>query len=213
MTGGPAAMLGDLSVSTIGLSASLSIVTGYLGTLMNFSRLRNRHRRVFGLSLLAEVKSLQRLFRRYYNAFEGDAASRLPCEWPRLHFSTAETSVFNNGSGSLGLFSTRTAVEVIEFYSTIRAIAADAERLLALRTDAKADHAKLHADLASHLASIRLARHRSRALVRALRREIPSTASERMRHGARLTTIWLRRRRRRMSGRDIEGKHVLSPAR
>jgi hypothetical protein len=206
-------MLGDLSVSTIGLSASLSVVTGYLGTLMNFSRLRNRHRRVFGLSLLAEVKSLQRLFRRYYNAFEGDAPSGLPCEWPRLHFGAAETSVFNNGSGSLGLFSTRTAVEVIEFYSTMRAIAAEAERLLVLRTDAKADYAKLHDDLARHLASIRLARHRSRSLVRALRREIPSTLSERFRYCARITIIWLRRFRRRASGRDVEGKHVLSPVR
>jgi hypothetical protein len=206
-------MLGDLSVSTIGLSASLSVVTGYLGTLMNFSRLRNRHRRVFGLSLLAEVKSLQRRFRRYYNAFEGDAVSRAPCECPRLHFGTAETSVFNNGSGSLGLFSTRTAVEVIEFYSTIRAIGVEAERLLVLRMDAKADHAELHDDLARHLKSIRLARHRSRALVRALRREIPSTASEKLRYCARITVIWLRRFRRRVSGRDIDRKYVLSPVR
>jgi len=206
-------MLGDLSISTIGLSASLSIVTGYLETLINFSRLRNRHRRVFGLSLLAEDKSPQRRFRRYYNAFEGDAAVGAPCEWPRLHFGTAETSVFNNGSGSLGLFSTRTAVEVIEYYSTARAIAAEAERLLALRTDTKTDHAMLHDDLARHLASIRLARHRSRALVRVLRREIPSTASERIRYCTRIAIIWLRRFRRRISGRDIEGKHVLSPVR
>jgi hypothetical protein len=203
-------MLGDLSVSTIGLSASLSIVTGYLGTLINFSRLRNRHRRVFGLSLLAEVKSLQRLFRRYYNAFEGDAASGAPSEWPRLHFGTADTSVFNNGSGSLGLFSTRTAVEVIEYYGAARAIAAEAERLLALRSDAKTDHPNLHDHLARHLASIRLARHRSRALVRVLRREIPSTASEKIRYCARITVIWVRRLHRRPSGRNTEGKHALS---
>jgi hypothetical protein len=207
-------MLGDVSVSTIGLSASFSIVTGYLGTLINFSRLRNRHRRVFGLSLLAEVKSLQRLFRRYYNAFGGDAAvAAAPCDWPRLHFGTAETSVFNNGSGSLGLFSTRTAVEVIEFYSSVRAIAAEAERLLVLKTDVKADDPKLQDDLARHFASIRLARHRSRTLVRVLRREIPSTAGQKLRYCARMTIIWLRRFRKRVGGRDIGRKYVLSPVR
>jgi hypothetical protein len=206
-------MLGDLSVSTIGLSASLSVVTGYLGTLMNFSRLRNRHRPVFGLSLLAEIKSLQRLFRRYYNALGGDMDLRAPCEWPGLHFGTPETSVFNNGSGNLGLFSTRTAVEVIEFYSGARAIAADAERLSALRSDPHTDHAKLHDDLARHLVSIRLARHRSRTLVRALRKEIPSTAGEKLRHGARATMTRVQRLRKNMPGQEIGGKHVLSPVR
>jgi hypothetical protein len=68
-------MLGDLSVSTIGLSASFSVVTGYLGTLISFSRRSDRHRRVFGLSLLAEAKPLQRMFRCYYNALGADAAS------------------------------------------------------------------------------------------------------------------------------------------
>jgi hypothetical protein len=206
-------MLGDLSVSTIGLSASLSVVTGYFGTLMNFSRLRNRHRRVFGLSLLAEIKSLQRLFRRYYNGLGGDSVSGAPCDWPRLHFGTAETSVFNNGSGNLGLFSTRTAVEVIEFYSGARAIAAEAERLLGLRSDPQVNHARLLDDLGRHLVSIRLARHRSRTLVRVLRMEIPSTTGEKLRHGIRVTRIWLRRLRRRTTSRESGGQHVLSSVR
>jgi hypothetical protein len=204
-------MLGDLSVSTIGLSASFSVVTGYLGTLISFGRRSDRHRRVFGLSLLAEAKPLQMMFRFYYNAPGADAASLgAACEWPRLHFGTAEMSVFNNGSGSLGLFSTRTAVEVIEFYSAVRAIAAEAERLADMQVEAAIDHLQLAHDLARHLASIRLARHRSSTLVRALRREIPGTAGEKIRHCVRIAIIWLRRSRWRVGGRNIEGQHVLS---
>jgi hypothetical protein len=206
-------MLGDISVSATGLTASLSIATGYLGTLINFSRLRNRQRRVYGLSLLAEIKSLQRVFRRYYNMLGGDAAAGEPCEWPRLHFSPADTSVFSNGSGNIGLFSTRTAVEVVEYYGAARATAAEAERLLALRLDPQTDHAKLRHDLARHLVSIRLTRHRNRNLVRLLRREIPGTPGARLRQGVRAFMVRLRRPRRNRTARPGARQDALASVR
>jgi len=128
-------MLGDVSLSTIGLSATLSVATGYLGTLISFD-------------------------------------------------------------------------------STTRPIAAaEAVRLAGLMRDGESSAPEPHDDVARHLASIRLARHRSRALVRALRREVPSTASEKLRYAVRTAKIWLRRRRRRVVGYAVEGKRVLSPAR
>jgi hypothetical protein len=51
-------MTDGASLMTFGVSASLSVATSYLGVLINYNRLRNRHRRVFGLSRLAEIKLL-----------------------------------------------------------------------------------------------------------------------------------------------------------
>lgn len=91
---------------------------------------------MYGLSVLAEIKSLQRLFRRYYLGFAGlDTATSVICI-PRLHFSTADTTVFNNGSNSLGAFSTRTAVEIVECYSLVRALASQADSLREIKAAA-----------------------------------------------------------------------------
>ncbi len=62
----------DVSLATVGVSASVSIVTSYFGTLINYSRMRNRHRRMLGLSFLAEIKSLQRRLRRHRPRAQGD---------------------------------------------------------------------------------------------------------------------------------------------
>ncbi len=50
-------MVDDVSVATVGLSATVSVITGYVAALINHNRLYNRNRRVCGLSLLAEIKS------------------------------------------------------------------------------------------------------------------------------------------------------------
>jgi hypothetical protein len=93
----------DISLSTVGVSASVSIVTSYFGTVINYSRLRNRHRRILGLSLLAEIKMLQRRLRQYYHLLQNEAGT-LPNPMPKILVGNSDTSVFSNGSGNLGLF-------------------------------------------------------------------------------------------------------------
>jgi hypothetical protein len=181
-----------VSLATVGVSATVSIVTSYFGTLINYGRLRNRHRRVFGLSLLAEIKSLQRRFRRHRQGLEA-ALEAFPQAPPKLMFGSGDTSVFNNGSGNLGLFSTRTVVEVLEYYNEIRALAAEAD---ALRDGSlAADSHSLRQAINDHLHAVRLTRHHSRVVVVSLRREIPMTLTEALRYGARRLTIAARRLR------------------
>jgi hypothetical protein len=185
-----------VSLATVGVSATVSIVTSYFGTLINYGRLRNRHRRVFGLSLLAEIKSIQRRFRRHRQRLEA-ALGTFPQAPPKLVFSSNDTSVFNNGSGSLGLFSTRTVVEVLEYYGAIRALAAEADALSEEAVVAVAQ--KLCTAIDEHLRMIRLARHHSRVVVVLLRRDIPMTSAETLRFCARWGTRAARRLRQAAS--------------
>ncbi len=189
--------MGDgISLATVGLSASVSVVTGYLGTLFNSNRMRKRNRRTYGLSLLAEIKSLQRLFRRYYLAFAAqDTATSVICI-PWLHVGTADTTVFNNGSSNLGVFSTRTAVEIVEFYSLVRVLASQADSLREMKATSD-DHDALHQALLRHLHQVGTARYHGHATVAALRREIPMSFSEILRYlrrRARISMLSMRRR-------------------
>ncbi len=190
--------MGDgISLATVGLSASVSVVTGYLGTLFNANRMRKRNCRTYGLSLLAEIKSLQRSFRRYYLAFAGhDTAVSVTCI-PRLHFGTADTTVFNNGSNNLGVFSTRTAVEIVEFYSLVRVLASQADSLREMKATSD-DPDALHEALLRHLHQVGTARHHAHATVAALRREIPMSFSEMLRYFRGRTRVSMLRMRRRL---------------
>jgi hypothetical protein len=189
-------MDGGVSAATVAVSASVSVVTGYVGTLINYNRQRNRQARVYGLSLLAEIKSLQRIFRRHFQLLE---AGSLESGIARVtaHFGTPDTTVFSNGSGNLGLFATRTAVEIIEFYSTVRTLACQAQLISQMRQDPVCDEAKLRVALAEHLWTMRLARHHSREVAAALRRDIPVTSSEAIGFAARRLMLAGRRLRRR----------------
>ena len=186
----------EISFATVGVSASISIITSYFGTLINFSRLRNRHRRALGLSLLAEIKMLQRRLRHHYQIFEATPES-LPKPFPRLSVTTADTTVFTNGSGNLGLFTTRTAVEVLEYYNAVRGLAAQAQALTDLAATG-GDSGLLLDAIAEHLRSIRLARHHSRLVVIALRRDTPMTTAELLRYGFRRVAVFTRRASRRL---------------
>jgi hypothetical protein len=194
-------MLGDFSLATVGVSAALSICTGYAGTLVNFSRQRNRHRRVYGLSLLAEIKSLQRIFRQHHKIIESGSISSRLRRLPALHFGVADMTVFTSGSANLGLFSTRTAVEVIEFYSAVRALAAQVQILSVMQQEEDTTEDDLSEALARHLWSLLQARRHSRMTVLALRRDIPPTAGETVSYFARRTTVGWRKLRRRLAGR------------
>lgn len=185
----------EVSFATVGVSASVSIITSYFGTLINFSRLRNRHRRALGLSLLAEIKMLQRRLRRHYQLFDGASASP-PTPFPRLSLNTADTTVFTNGSGNLGLFTTRTAVEVLEYYNSVRELSAQAQALSDMATTGS-DAGPLLDAIDEHLRTIRLARHHSRLVVLALRRDTPMTTAELVRYGFRRLAILFRQARRR----------------
>ena len=183
-------MIGDLSIQNIGLSALVSAAAGYLGTLINYSRLRNRHRRLFGLSLLAEIKSLERLSRRYWQALAQETQTHAWPDLARLHPPSVETSVFNSSASNLGLLSTRTAEEIIEFYGLIRTVAAQAQRLVA-QPRANDIDARLGGLLEHHLQTMQLASHHSEAVVAALEEEIPRSGAEMTRCAVRRLAVHL----------------------
>ena len=183
----------DISFTTVGLSATVSIGTGYIGTLINYGRQRNRSSRIFGLALLAEIKSLQRIFRRHYKLISAETAIGSIHMLPSMHVSSADLTVFNNGSGNLGLFSSRAAVEIIEFYSAVRHLINQMQVLAELRRRSDYDEAELRAALANHLWSMRIARRHSRVAVTALRREIPFTLTELIGQCTRRSRIRLKR--------------------
>jgi TPP-dependent indolepyruvate ferredoxin oxidoreductase alpha subunit len=60
------ALLTNVSIETSAISAVVSVVTGYVGTPQQFRRQRDRARRTHWPVILAEIKSLQRVSRRYH---------------------------------------------------------------------------------------------------------------------------------------------------
>jgi hypothetical protein len=188
--------LADVSILTVALSAGVSVFTGYIGTLMNYSRQRRRQRRTYGLSLLAEIKALESLARQYYGTFFSGEVDFETYRLPKLSFSTADMSVFSNVSGNVGLFSTRAAVEIINYYSTVRSLVAQAQTLNGLQEQG-APEAEYRQRLADHLHLLRAARRQNAQVVRTLRRETPTDLDEKLRIFRRRSSLMLRRRRRR----------------
>lgn len=186
--------MADVSILTVALSAGVSVFTGYVGTLLNYSRQRLRQRRTYGLSLLAEIKALDALARQYYGSFRSGQADLEGYRLPRLRFSNADTSVFNNVSGNVGLFSTRAAVEIINYYSTVRNLVAQAQALVELQDEGGAE-AEYRQKLADHLHLLRAAQHHTAAVVRTLRRETPTDFDEKLRICRRQANLALRRLR------------------
>jgi hypothetical protein len=192
-------MLGDVFMSTVGVSGTLSLCSGVAGTLLTVSRQRHRYRRIYGLSLLAEIKSLQRIFRHHYKVLETGPISTRLRRLPTLHFGAADMTVFSNGSANLGLFSTRTAVEVIEFYSAVRALAAELKVLSVMQQEADTTEDDLRDALTRHLWSLRQARRKSRMAVLALRRDTPTPPAEAVIHLARRARVGWRKLARRLA--------------
>jgi hypothetical protein len=188
--------LADVSILTVALSASVSVFTGYIGTLMNYSRQRRRQRRTYGLSLLAEIKALETLARQYYGTFFSGEVDFETYRLPKLSFSNADMSVFSNVSGNVGLFSTRAAVEIINYYSTVRSLVAQAQTLNGLQEQG-APEAEYQQRLADHLRLLRAARRQNAQVVRTLRRETPTDLDEKLRICRRRSSLMLRRLRRR----------------
>lgn len=185
-------MLG-ISFMTVALSAGVSVFTGYVGVLLNYNRQRQRQRRIYGLSLLAEVKALQNLARQYYGTFGRGSGEFEHLTLPKIRFSAADTSVFNNVSGNVGLFSAGTAVAIIEYYSSVRHLAAQAQALGELQDLDTTGRAEMDNKLADHLRFLRIARRHGALVVRTLRRETPIDLSEKLRFCRRSTRLRLRR--------------------
>ena len=123
------ALLSDVSPITIVLSAGVSVVTSYVGTIVQFRRQRDRARRTYGLAILAEIKTLQRVFGQYHGVLGNQSLEARISKLPRFRLSTADLNVFGFNSGNIGLFSVRTAVEVIELYSRARGLIAQAQAI------------------------------------------------------------------------------------
>lgn len=190
------ALLSDVSPITIALSAGVSVVTGYVGTLLNFRRQRDRARRTYGLAILAEIKTLQRVFRQYHGVLGPAPAEERVGRLPKLRLTTADLNVFGFNAGNIGLFSIRTAVEVIELYSRTRALIAQAQVL----ADCDASDPTLKQELFDHLKAVVVARYHSRMVARMLRDELPVLTEDRVRYFRRRTRIALRKARRRWVG-------------
>ena len=175
------AALADISIRTILLTVGVSVVTSYVGTLLNYRRLRDRQRRTYGLAILSEIKSLQRAFRAYHGLLGSEPVGVRAGRVPRLTLTTADLNVFTFNAGNIGLFSVRTAVEVIDFYSRVRAMIAGAKELEEARTAGSADDL-LETLLMEHLRSVVQLRAQGRAVAAQLRNELPPMWGERVRY-------------------------------
>ena len=174
-------MLSDISMRTIVLTVGISVVTSYFGTLLNYHRLRDRQRRTYGLAILSEIKSLQRVFRLYHGLLGSEPVVVRVGRLPRLTITTADLNVFTFNAGNIGLFSVRTAVEVIDFYSRVRALISYAKELEDARAANAADDV-LELLLLEHLRAVVQVRGQSRAVAALLRNELPPMWDERMRY-------------------------------
>ena len=178
-------MSGDLSVVTVLVSALVSIATGYVGSLLSAGRLRRQEVRVYGLALLAEVKSIYRSLWRYHvrvgRLTETELAA-LKDARAALGLWRRDLSVFTANSGKIGLFSARTAVELIEFYHRVRWLESHSSALDATGGNDRA----LAAWITEQDRAVRLARQHARYLSRLLHGEIPANGGDlvnHMRHG------------------------------
>ena len=188
--------MSDLSVRTIVLTVTVSVITSYFGTLLNYRRLRDRQRRTYGLAILAEIKSLQRVFRSYHGLLGAEPVEVRVARLPKLGLTTADLNVFTFNAGNIGLFSVRTAVEVIDLYSRMRAVIAKAKELEDANAAGSADDV-LDALLMDHLRAVVALRAQSRAVAAQLRNELPPTWDERVRYIRRKARLrWLRLKRR-----------------
>ncbi len=180
--------MSDLSGRTILLTVGVSVITSYVGTLLNYRRLRDRQRRTYGLAILAEIKCLQRVFRAYHGLLGAEPVEVRVTRLPRLTVTTADLNVFTFNAGNIGLFSIRTAVEVIDLYSRIRAVISNAKDLDDAHAAGAADDV-LQGLLMEHLRAVVRLRTQSREVAAQLRGELPPTWDERMRYVRRKTRL------------------------
>ncbi len=190
----------EISTLTVVISAGVSVVTGYVGTLLNFRRQRDRARRTYGLAILSEIKSLQRVFRQYHGVLGGEPAELRVARLPVLPLTSSDMNVFGFNSGNIGLFSIRTAVEVIDFYSRCRALIAEAQRLAEQAAKPDIDEAALRQALFEHLRAVVAVRAHSRTVAKLLRLELPVMLDERIRA--------LRRRSRIVRQKRLVRQHI-----
>lgn len=163
-------MSDSFAVTTVLLSATVSIVTGFLGALLSTGWVRRQERRTYGLALLAEVKSIQRSLLSYLKRIEhADVGARSPEYAASLRLWRHDLAVFANNSGRIGLFSSRTAIELIEFYHHVRWLEA---RVAEIEADGLYD-ATFARWLEGQRQAIHRTHQRSRYLSRLLHREIP----------------------------------------
>jgi hypothetical protein len=189
-------MSSEFSIATVLVSALVSIATGYIGALLSNGRLRRQDTRTYGLALMAEVKSVYRSLWRYQARIARLDADRLAAAGDvgtALSLWRHDLSVFATNSGRIGLFSARTAVELIEFYHRIRWLEA---RAAVLAHEDPAGGVDRAAWIAEQVKGVRLARQHGRYLSRLLRREIPATPGDLL-HGL---------RRGRWTGRRLRPK-------
>ena len=171
-------MTGSLSFATVLLSAFVSIITGYVGALLSSGGIRRQERRIYGLALLAEVKSIQRSLLRYQKRIEAlDSAdvARFRDARATLGLWRQDLSVYANNSGRIGLFRARTAIEIIEFYHRVRWLEL---RIAELDMTDGPDAVTLGKWIDVQRAAIHMTRQHSRYLNRLLHREVPATTAE-----------------------------------
>ncbi len=147
-------------------------------SLLSMNRQRRTARRVYGLVLLAEIKAIQRGLLRYsasiqrYSTESPELSSRLRHQ---LALWRHDLSVYANSSGRIGLFSVRTAIEIIEFYHRIRLL----DALIGELEDRDLCTPEIFAQWVNqHQETLRRARLHGRYLSRPLLRDVPATWPE-----------------------------------
>jgi hypothetical protein len=167
----------SFSVPTLVASLVLSILTGYVGSYLWFSRQRAQERRIFGLSLLAEVRSIQRGLARYHERVHeavrqgGCTAQEITELRDDVRAWRHDLSIYTSNSNRIGLFVPRTAIMVIEFYLLVRWLDTRAGTVAPAETRIGHDENFLRW-LEEQARLIHEAQRQSKAVVRHLRHEL-----------------------------------------
>lgn len=169
-----------VSMPTLAASLALSILTGYVGSYLWFYRSRMQERQIFGLSLLAEVRAVQRGLVRYKDRV-ADAIGRGGCtvfELTELRDDVRawrhDLSIYTSNSNRIGLFAPRSAIAIIEFYLLVRWLDVRAGSVAPAEVRLGNDENFLRW-LNEQARLIEEARRRSVLVTRVLHRELPSS--------------------------------------
>jgi len=162
-------MATSISLFTVFVSGSVSAFTGYVASRISQRVQRRRDAYTYRLAVITEIRTLRARLSQYEQFFlDPTTTGELPIiKALDVFLQPGAMAVFANNASSVGLFDTKTALRVLRFYASVRALQGHAAVLSDLKD--RIDQAQLHLELLRHQAMLRAARRQSQRLVRRLR--------------------------------------------
>jgi hypothetical protein len=151
------------------VSGSVSAFTGYVASRISQRVQRRRDAYTYRLAVITEIRTLRARLAQYERFFiDRETTGELPIARALdVFLQPGAMAVFANNASSVGLFDTKTALRVLRFYASVRALQGHAAVLSDLND--RIDQLQLHSELLRHTAMLRAARRQSQRLVRRLR--------------------------------------------